>query len=480
HYCSGVADKDVERGFEHFRRARAVLEQSADPADRSHLEAGVAFAAVYALRIGEGLAASNAALELSTHAGSRDRINALVLHAWHLAASGRLADGLAQLERAWPLAVESDDLLMAWRATSWRGHWALFLGDPNDAVVWFCRGLAGPGIEPASVAARNLTRNLAVARVLSGELAEARRLPPAAREQPLTALSAEPWLAWADGDWELGAAQWSALLEQARRTGDRWGQMAAGNALAALQRVCGEPAAAEASLDEVLRATADGFLVGELRARALLALLCAADGRLDAARKQLARCRAILANGEDWRGLAGHVALAEASLAAAGGQIDLASRAFDRALANFRRYALVWEEAEALLCRGRWLLAEAERGQAQACFAAARQLYRRIGAGDAWLRRLEACRGAATPVPAPAGGALLPPAAAGRLSAREVEVLRLIAAGERNPAIAERLVLSVGTVARHTANIYAKIGARGRADAVAYALRHGLVDSAES
>ena len=56
---------------------------------------------------------------------------------------------------------------------------------------------------------------------------------------------------------------------------------------------------------------------------------------------------------------------------------------------------------------------------------------------------------------------------------------RLIAAGESNPAIADRLVLSVGTVARHTANIYAKIGARGRADAVAYALRQGLLDPSD-
>ena len=60
------------------------------------------------------------------------------------------------------------------------------------------------------------------------------------------------------------------------------------------------------------------------------------------------------------------------------------------------------------------------------------------------------------------------------LSDREIEVLRLVAAGLSNPEIADTLVISVGTVARHTANIYAKIGARGRAEAVAYAIRHGL------
>lgn len=62
----------------------------------------------------------------------------------------------------------------------------------------------------------------------------------------------------------------------------------------------------------------------------------------------------------------------------------------------------------------------------------------------------------------------------GGLSTREVEVLRLLTAGQTNQEIAAALMLSPGTVARHTANIYAKIGARGRAAAAAYALRHGL------
>lgn len=61
------------------------------------------------------------------------------------------------------------------------------------------------------------------------------------------------------------------------------------------------------------------------------------------------------------------------------------------------------------------------------------------------------------------------------LTGREVEVLRLLAGGKSNRAIAEELVLSVRTVEHHVASIYAKIGARGRADATAYALTRGLV-----
>ena len=60
------------------------------------------------------------------------------------------------------------------------------------------------------------------------------------------------------------------------------------------------------------------------------------------------------------------------------------------------------------------------------------------------------------------------------LTAREVEVLRLIAAGRSNREISEELTLSVRTVARHIANIYTKIGTRNKAEATDYAHRHGL------
>jgi len=61
------------------------------------------------------------------------------------------------------------------------------------------------------------------------------------------------------------------------------------------------------------------------------------------------------------------------------------------------------------------------------------------------------------------------------LTAREVEVLRRLAGGKTNGEIAEELYVSVRTVERHIANIYAKIGTRGRANATAYALTCGLI-----
>jgi ATP/maltotriose-dependent transcriptional regulator MalT len=62
----------------------------------------------------------------------------------------------------------------------------------------------------------------------------------------------------------------------------------------------------------------------------------------------------------------------------------------------------------------------------------------------------------------------------GNLTAREVEVLRLIGAGATNREIATHLVVSVATAERHVANIYNKIGVRNRAEATAFALQHGI------
>jgi DNA-binding CsgD family transcriptional regulator len=123
-----------------------------------------------------------------------------------------------------------------------------------------------------------------------------------------------------------------------------------------------------------------------------------------------------------------------------------------------------YDEALAMARRG-----AGDRARIAALFDAAATQFRAIGM-EVWARRAQSARDGAVPLARfrerarPAHG----------LTRREVEVLRLIAAGSTNNEIAASLVVSSGTVERHITSIYAKIGARGRADATAYALRHGL------
>ncbi|MFC8721759.1 response regulator [Kitasatospora sp. NPDC057198] len=102
------------------------------------------------------------------------------------------------------------------------------------------------------------------------------------------------------------------------------------------------------------------------------------------------------------------------------------------------------------------------------------------------LRLLERLSGAAqpapasapepAPVPAPASAPVQRPVLPDGLTQREAEVLALIAAGLSNAEIAERLFVSPATVKTHINNLFAKTAVRDRAQAVAYAFKHGISD----
>jgi DNA-binding CsgD family transcriptional regulator len=158
-----------------------------------------------------------------------------------------------------------------------------------------------------------------------------------------------------------------------------------------------------------------------------------------------------------------------ASSAEASGAVALADGDAASAIALLRDASTIWRELEAPyeIARVRELtgLAYRQLGDqegAQLELEAAAETFERLGA------RPDAARVASlatTPLPEPSGP----------LTGREVEVLRLIAAGKTNRAIATELAISEKTVARHVSNILTKLDLPSRSAATAYAYSRNLV-----
>jgi ATP/maltotriose-dependent transcriptional regulator MalT len=208
--------------------------------------------------------------------------------------------------------------------------------------------------------------------------------------------------------------------------------------------------------------------------RAESALLAAEYRDLANAESHLARCNEILAEGEDWRGVRGRLALAEAVVAAGRGRHDQADAEFTLALEVFRSMSLPWDEAETFELWARFGR-RFHRGAGRRAFIAdklgeARAVYVHIGAGQPWLDRLEAEAGRLAAEGSHVKSEPLPDG----LTAREAEVLRFIARGQSNRQIADELVLSIRTVERHIANIYEKAGVHTKSQATAYAFSRTL------
>jgi DNA-binding CsgD family transcriptional regulator len=155
------------------------------------------------------------------------------------------------------------------------------------------------------------------------------------------------------------------------------------------------------------------------------------------------------------------------------GAVRLAEGDVEGALGVLRRAWEAWATLDAPYdsARVRVLTAAACRTLGDADGAtfeadAAREVFARLGAMPD-LARLDTVAGS----PSNGEAAALP----GGLSAREVEVLRLVAAGLTNRAIADALTISERTVDRHVSNIFTKLDVSTRAAATAFAYEHGVV-----
>lgn len=251
----------------------------------------------------------------------------------------------------------------------------------------------------------------------------------------------------------------SELFEQAA------GHPLSQRGLAALRLDEGDPAAARDLLERMLRqAPARG--PGRADALELLvrADLAAGDGEAAAGRLAALRSAAAVVPTEPLRA---SVCVCEGLVAAAGGDHEGACDRFEDAIDVLVRCRAPVEAAAVRVELAGTLLA---LGRADAAEREARVALERLDAVGA----AERTRAAALLQQAAGRGPGTAPAD-GPLTARQVEVLRLVGEGLSDQAIAARLVLSEHTVHRHVANIYTRLGCSTRAAAVTQASRLGLL-----
>jgi len=247
-----------------------------------------------------------------------------------------------------------------------------------------------------------------------------------------------------------------AAADAAYREGSRWGRRPEpGLALLLLAR--GRADAARTMIERALDEAADD--IARVKVLPALAEIALAMGDRGRARDAVAS----LAASQEAR----PAPLLEATLARLDAEVLIADGDGKAALARLRTAETIWQELDAPydLARvraalGQVLLALGDGDGAALDFDAALRTFRDLGA-EPDIHRVEriADRGASLP---------------GGLSAREVEVLRMVAAGQTNRAIAAELGLSERTIDRHVSNIFAKLAVSSRASATAFAVEHDL------
>jgi DNA-binding CsgD family transcriptional regulator len=220
-----------------------------------------------------------------------------------------------------------------------------------------------------------------------------------------------------------------------------------------------QPDAAVAGIRRALdEARGPRLRVDVLRAAVIIEL---AAGDLDAARAAAAELDR-LAGELDAPFLVAAARDAQGSVAVAGGDLATALVQLHAAAAIWRQIDAPFELAATRARIARVYLARGDEDGARMEFEAAQETFERLGAAPDAARVAEDLARWST---APPGG----------LTGREIEVLRLVATGRSNRAIATELGISEKTVARHISNIFTKLDLSSRAAATAYAYEHQLL-----
>jgi ATP/maltotriose-dependent transcriptional regulator MalT len=245
--------------------------------------------------------------------------------------------------------------------------------------------------------------------------------------------------------------------EEAYRQASRLGR-APEPGLALLRLARGQAGAAETAVRRALEETvADHARRSGLLSAYVEIALALGDG---AAARRYAAELADLSARIDVPPLRALAAQTEGNILIAAGEPRGALAPLRRAWAEWKQLGAPYEAARVRALIGAAYRALGDEDSAAMEIDAARWVFERLGAMPD-VARLDS--GAS--LPAPVGG----------LTQREIEVLRLIAAGETNKAIAAALVISEHTVARHVQNMLQKLAVPSRASLAAFAVEHGLV-----
>jgi ATP/maltotriose-dependent transcriptional regulator MalT len=246
--------------------------------------------------------------------------------------------------------------------------------------------------------------------------------------------------------------------EEAYREASRWGKTSEPG-LAQLRLAQGQLPAAEAAIRRAVDEAHNRATRSRLLPAYVEIMLAASD---TAAARASANELATIADDLD-------VPLFHAIASWSHGAVLLAEGDAPAALAALRRAWTTWQDIEAPYeaARVRLLIGLAckvlgDQDAAEMEFDAARWVFQQLGAMPDLMRVEDLSRA-------------LRGKTAGGLTAREIQVLRLVAAGKTNGAIGAQLFISERTVERHLSNIFAKLDLSSRAAATAYAYEHQLV-----
>jgi non-specific serine/threonine protein kinase len=385
----------------------------------------------------------------------------------------RLEAASADLDVALAWADEADtDLGLAMSAALWR--WWLVSGRLAAGRTWLATFLARAGQRRDELAGRALC-SAAVLAAENGDYATAIRqgqqalavFEPLGQREPMAHAatvvgSAHRYL----GDRAAARRSFQAAMDLRASAGDRRGVSVALNNMALLEVDDGELTRARELFEQALVIKRQ---LGEQRSLAIglanLADLLIRIGQWEPARQALAEA-AELAEGIGNPQLIGTLRCSQGNLAVRERDWAKAAGHFQAAAAAHRDAGHPHDTVEDMIGLGRAWHQMGRTADALRQLRAAEALAAEI-ANPQRLAEVRAALAEAGEVVALPGG----------LTARQAEVLRLLASGLSNKEIAGQLYLSPATVERHLATVYRKLAVTGRVEAARYAMAHGLTAS---